>query len=86
MTMTMTVDDVMRILKECAGEGEDVERGDALEDTTFEDLGYDSLALIETASRIEHDYGVTIPDEQITELQTPGALLALVNDSLAASA
>jgi act minimal PKS acyl carrier protein len=81
--MAMTIDDVLRILKECAGEGENLEVGDALQDTTFEELGYDSLALIETASRIEQDYGVAIPDEDITELQTPRALLTLVNETMA---
>lgn len=80
--MAMTIDDVLRILKECAGAGEGVERGDALADTTFEELGYDSLALMETASRIEQDYGVAIPDEDITELETPRALVALVNGAL----
>jgi len=81
--MAMTIDDVLRILKECAGEGENLDRGDALLDTTFEEMGYDSLALMETAARIEHDYGVAIPDEEITEIETPRALLTLVNDTMA---
>jgi minimal PKS acyl carrier protein len=79
----MTIDDVLRILKECAGEGENLDLGDALPDTTFEELGYDSLALIETASRIEQDYGVAIPDDDIPELRTPRALVTLVNETMA---
>jgi act minimal PKS acyl carrier protein len=82
----MTIHDLVRLLRESAGESEGLDRGDALLDTTFDELGYDSLALIETAARIEQDYGLTIPDEEITELETPRALLGLVNGNLAGSA
>jgi act minimal PKS acyl carrier protein len=83
--MAMTVDDVLRLLKECAGEGEGIDPG-AMEDPTFEDLGYDSLAVMETASRIEQDYGVTIPDDELTEIKSPAALVEVVNATAAARA
>ena len=81
--MAITIDDLLRILKESAGEDESL-GGDpaALAEVTFEELGYDSLALLETASRIEQDYGVALPDEDVTELKTPGAMVALVNQLL----
>jgi act minimal PKS acyl carrier protein len=78
----VTIDDVRRILIACAGDIEVSElRGDiaALE---FDDLGYDSLALLETAARIEQEFGVRIPEEQITELKTPLELRDLVNTTL----
>ncbi len=78
----VTIEDVHRILIACAGDiGTSELHGDiaALE---FDDLGYDSLALLETAARIEQEFGVRIPEEQITEVKTPQELLGLVNMSL----
>jgi act minimal PKS acyl carrier protein len=84
--MQITVDDLLRIIKESAGEGEALAADADLTDTTFDEMGYDSLALIETAARIEQDYGIAIPDEDVTELKTPRAMVTLVNDLLAALA
>jgi act minimal PKS acyl carrier protein len=83
---TMTLDDLRRILRECAGSDEGLEAGEAALDTAFDDLGYDSLALMESASRIQKEFGVAIPDGEITEVETPRALLGLVNGSLPAAA
>jgi act minimal PKS acyl carrier protein len=84
MSKTMSVDELRGILIACAG-GEDTEafRGD-ISEITFDDLGYDSLALIETATRLKLDHGVIIPDELITEVRTPADLLELVNERIAA--
>jgi minimal PKS acyl carrier protein len=74
----MTIDDLRRILTECAGEDESVHlHGDIL-DTPFNELGYDSLALMETASRIKHEFGVAIADEDIAVVETPRVLLDMV--------
>jgi minimal PKS acyl carrier protein len=75
----MTIDDLRAILTECAGEDDAVEAADDIADTPFEELGYDSLALIETAARIEQRYGVRIPDGDIMDLPTPRAVLDAVN-------
>ncbi|WP_248958972.1 acyl carrier protein [Sphaerisporangium perillae] len=77
-----TIDDLKRILRACAGEDDSAGlEGDIL-DSGFEDLGYDSLALLETASRIEHEVGVAVLDEEIGEITTPRRLLDLVNNRL----
>jgi act minimal PKS acyl carrier protein len=76
--MIMTIDDLRTILVACAGESDGVLDGD-IRDIDFDELGYDSLALMETAARIRSDFGVTIPDERIAELRTPGEILDLVN-------
>lgn len=61
---------------------------DALEesvlDTEFADLGYDSLTVYEIVVRIQDDFSVRVPDEQLDELKTPGALIAYVDAQLAA--
>jgi act minimal PKS acyl carrier protein len=84
MNKQMSVDELRGILIACAG-GEDAEvlHGD-ISDVRFDDLGYDSLALIETATRLKVDHGVVIPDELITEVRTPADLLELVNERIAA--
>jgi act minimal PKS acyl carrier protein len=76
--MIMTIDDLRTILVSCAGESDGVLDGD-IRDVDFDMLGYDSLALMETAARIRSDFGVAIPDERIAELRTPGEILDLVN-------
>jgi act minimal PKS acyl carrier protein len=76
--MIMTIDDLRTILVACAGESDGVLDGD-IRDMDFDELGYDSLALMETAARIRSDFGVTIPDERIADLRTPGEILDLVN-------
>ncbi|TDC45180.1 acyl carrier protein [Actinomadura sp. KC345] len=75
----LTTTRIMEIMSECAGESElPVPVESDLGDVTFEHLGYDSLALLETAGRIERDYGVRLDDDQVTEARTPRELLALV--------
>lgn len=86
MTMTMTITELRRILVECAG-GEDIaELGGDIATVDFEQLGYDSLALIETASRIQRDFGVTIPEEQLIDVKTPQELVDIVNSQLPGAA
>ena len=79
----VTIDDVRRILIECAGQDESTGlRGD-IADVAFADLGYDSLALLEMAARIEQEFGVAIPDDEIVGLSTPRAVLGVVEQALA---
>jgi act minimal PKS acyl carrier protein len=79
----MTMNELCEILIECAGEDEAAAlRGDIAE-VEFDELGYDSLALMETAARIKQRFGVSIPDERIAELSTPASVLDVVNAALA---
>lgn len=78
-TQVMTLEDLKRTLKAAAGESEGVDLAGDIGDARFEDLGYDSLALLETSSRIEHEYGIRIPEDDLTEAETPNELLKLVN-------
>ncbi|MGW3135053.1 acyl carrier protein [Streptomyces sp. NPDC001139] len=74
----MTLDDLIRILVRSAGEGEPLRHEGDILDISFIDLGYDSLALMETVSAIEQQYNVSIPDEDVTGQDTPRSLLELV--------
>ena len=82
MSKPMTFEDLRRILIECAGLTHGVEFTDSTLDAELAELGYDSLALMETAARIKQEFGVNIPDEQIVTLETPRAVLDAVNASI----
>jgi minimal PKS acyl carrier protein len=77
----MTIDDFRRILIGCAGESDAYMDADVL-DVRFDELGYDSLALMESAARIEDEFGVKISEGVIHDLETPRQVLDLVNGAL----
>ena len=79
----MTIEDIRRIMAACAGENDNTPLDETVLDWDFDDLGYDSLALMETAALIAKEYRVQIPDEDITTLRTPRQLLDFVNGALA---
>ncbi|CAM5326238.1 acyl carrier protein [Streptomyces tanashiensis] len=79
---TFELDDLKRILKEGVGADESVDlEGDIL-DVDFEALGYESLAMLETGTRIEREFGVVLTDETLTETATPRRLIEAVNVQL----
>jgi act minimal PKS acyl carrier protein len=86
MSQLMTIEDLRQILIQCAGESDAVGPGTDFADYDFDTLGYDSLALMETAAKIENVYGVRISEDEIAGLQRPGDLIALVNAASAATA
>lgn len=80
-TPEVTLDDLRRILRECAGEPDGVDLDGDILDTEFELMGYDSLALLETAGQLDQDYGVELDDDATASARTPRDLLKLVNDT-----
>ncbi|SEK86570.1 acyl carrier protein [Streptacidiphilus jiangxiensis] len=79
-----TLDDLRRILLEGAGADEAVDLDGDILDKDFEELGYESLALLETGGRIEREYGIRLDDSVLTEEPTPRSLIEAVNTALAA--
>ncbi|MFI9723672.1 acyl carrier protein [Streptomyces sp. NPDC052396] len=77
-----SLEDLRRILREGAGTDEAVDLDGDILDSDFAELGYESLALLETAGRIEREFGVTLDDDLLTEIRTPRALIEAVNSSL----
>lgn len=79
-----TIEDLRPILVQAFGEP-DEELGVAGDITAieFEELGLDSLALIETQALIRRQFGVRLEDGQITGTSTPAELIAAVNALLA---
>jgi act minimal PKS acyl carrier protein len=77
----MSMDELRNILVACAGEDADAPHGD-ISDTSFDDLGYDSLLLIEAIATIKRNHGVDIPDGLFAQARTPQELLTMINDRI----
>jgi minimal PKS acyl carrier protein len=72
--------DLWRLLRESGG-AVDADLDGEILDTEFDDLGYDSIALLETAAKITRDFGIPVDEEALAEATTPRLLLNLVNSS-----
>jgi acyl carrier protein len=81
-----TVEDLKTALRSAAGETDAGALSGDILDVEFEDLGYDSVALLETAGQIERDLGVRLPDSCLVDAHTPRALVDTVNERLSAAA
>ncbi|MBQ7597397.1 MAG: acyl carrier protein [Clostridia bacterium] len=51
------------------------------EDTTWDEIGADSIDLVDLISAVEDTFGISIPDEAIENLKTIGDVAAYI-DSL----
>lgn len=80
---TFNLDDLIKIMRECAGEDESVNLSGEIAEVNFEELGYDSLALMEAASRVQRTYGLSLPEDEMAEVRTPAAFVTFVNERLA---
>jgi len=80
----LTTDRFFEIVLQSAGGNSPLEPADL--DRTFDDLDYDSLALLETLGQIERRYGVSLPDDIIVEATNLREMLELVNGHLASVA
>lgn len=75
---SFTLDDLKDIMRTCAGVDESVDLGSDIGDRAFEDLGYDSLAVLQMYSKIQNSLGFAIPDDAAQELTTPQSLVDYV--------
>ncbi|HEY7486217.1 MAG TPA: acyl carrier protein [Streptosporangiaceae bacterium] len=76
---SIELQDLRRLLQESAGTEQGVDIDGEILDTEFDDLGYDSLALMETAAKITQEYGIPIDEDALAVATTPRLLLNLVN-------
>jgi len=81
-----TVTDLARILRAAAGEDAALDLDADILQLSFADLGYDSLAVMETSSRVERELGVLLPEEEMSDIKTPVQFIAFVNEQLSAKA
>jgi act minimal PKS acyl carrier protein len=74
----MTIDDLRAIMRKTVGE----DGPDSVADfatSTFEELGCDSLALLEMSAVISYRFEVRVPDDAMVASRTPGDTVNLVN-------
>ncbi|GLH99309.1 acyl carrier protein [Phytohabitans aurantiacus] len=77
-----TIDHLIRLLRSAGGVADGVELNAGIVDEAYTDLGYDSLALLEMSAKIQQEFGVAIPDEDVTELKTPRQTIDYLNDRM----
>ncbi|MEU9213808.1 acyl carrier protein [Streptomyces sp. NPDC048415] len=80
--LQITISDLQTIMRQCAGEAEDALPLEQAADRPFDELGYDSLALLETHSRIERDYGIELSEDEVGGINTARELVDFVNSLL----
>jgi minimal PKS acyl carrier protein len=78
-----TQDTLRDIMRACAGPGKHPELEGEFIDASYEDLGFDSLAVLQLATRIQQALGVPFPDETVAEMVTPRHILDYVTTRLA---
>ncbi|MFI6896649.1 acyl carrier protein [Streptomyces sp. NPDC050256] len=82
----MTLDELKGFLLRAVGEDDSVDLAGDILDQGLTDLGFDSLAVIDTTSKVEQHYGVKLPEEVASGVTTPRELLDAVNNALSAAA
>ena len=71
--MAASRDEVFERIREVLAERLSVEESDITEEANFqEDLGADSLDLVEMIMELEDQFGIKIPDEDAQKIQTVG--------------
>ena len=59
-----------------------VEEDDVTEDATFvDDLGADSLDIVELVMALEEEFGVSIPDEQAEKIKTVADAVDFISEN-----
>jgi len=83
----MERDEVLDIMRRKAVEMLEVDADAVQPDKSFvADLEVDSLSLVEYTMDLEDEFGIELPEEELTDLTTIGAFLDLIVDKLQAKA
>lgn len=83
MTAPLSEDQFIDLLVRGAGDDDDaIPLNTATLDTTIEDLGLDSLALMEVISLAKRERGIAVPTDVVNDVTTPRDLLDAMNASV----
>ena len=83
----MNREEILATLKDIAAEVLGVDAAAVTEEATFkEDLGADSLDLVEVVMALEEKLDITIPEEELADIKTVGQAIDVVLGRLAARA
>jgi|SRR5579859_2346041 acyl carrier protein len=75
MARALQAEELLELVREIAEEVLDVDLSDATPQTPLRSLGMDSADQIELVSLLEEHLEVCLPDRQLRELETVGALI-----------
>jgi aromatase len=74
----LTLDALRALMRQGGGVADAVDLDGDILHTSFADLGYDSLAVLQIGSLIEHRYGVEVPDSALGDIRTPHEMIRFV--------
>ncbi len=78
----MERDAIFEKTKEVIVDQLNVDEADVNEDAAFiDDLGADSLDLVELVMALEQEFGVTIPDEEVEAIKTVGDAVTYIMEN-----
>lgn len=80
-----TLTDLVGYIRRAAGEDEALDLNGRIGETTFAELGYDSIAMVEVTVLVERELGITLPEEGTDKDATPKQFVDVVNELLPAS-
>ncbi|KOX34147.1 hypothetical protein ADK67_04045 [Saccharothrix sp. NRRL B-16348] len=77
----MNIDTLTAVLRKVAGEDDNVDLAtDVSPDTSFDDIGFDSIALLEVLNLLKREHGVLLDDDVLEHAKTPAALLDVIEE------
>ncbi len=75
-------DDLSGIMRQCAGLDHALSLDGAVLEISYEEMGFDSLALLEVQAEIERQLGVRFAEDAMELSSTPAITISYVNDLL----
>lgn len=81
---TFTLEDLVEYVRRGAGDVDSLDLDENRADTSFADLGYDSIAIMEVLLLIERDLKIKLP-EDMDKSMTPAQYVEAVNEQLGES-
>jgi acyl carrier protein len=78
----MEREEILEKVKSVTVEQLNVEEDDVVEDATFvDDLGADSLDIVELVMALEEEFGISIPDEDAESIKTVGDAVGYIDSN-----
>jgi acyl carrier protein len=78
----MEREEILEKVKSVTVEQLNVEEDDVAEDAAFvDDLGADSLDIVELVMALEEEFGISIPDEDAESIKTVGDAVAYIDSN-----
>jgi acyl carrier protein len=75
-------DEILRKIQGIIAEQLDVKEDDVKPEKSFtDDLGADSLAIVELVLALEEEFGIKIPDDKVDEIKTVGDAVAYIKNN-----